>query len=289
VATVPRDTRRLGTVASVQRAALILHMFLGRRSVAVTEVAQRLGVANSTAHRLLRSLCATNLLQQNPYTGRYELSLLIYKLGNLAVTYSDLYQRSLVPLEKLHRATGEGCHVAVPDLPEVVYFERRDSDLTMRFLTRMGARAPANCTSTGKVLLAFAPEPLLTEVLASGLVSLTDRSITDGLRLREELSRIRSRGYAESYGEMELGTTSLAAPIRDGSGQVVAALGLAGPAARMRRLPHDRLVSLVLSCSEEITARLREPKRARLPHVGSFRRTETPAFQADRGDPTIER
>ena len=255
---------RLRTVASVERAALILHMFLGRRSVAVTEVARRLGVANSTAHRLLRSLCATGLLQQDPATSRYELSLLICKLGNLAVTYSDLYQCSLVPLEKLHRATGEGCHVALPDLPGVVYFERRDSDLTMHFLTRMGARAPANCTSTGKVLLAFAPEPVLSQVLAGDLVGLTNRSITDCSLLREQLEKIRARGYAECCDEMELGSSSVAAPIRDGSGQLVAALGVAGPTCRLHPWLRERFVSVVLACSEEITAKLDQPKRVRL-------------------------
>jgi DNA-binding IclR family transcriptional regulator len=257
-------------------------MFLaGRRSVAVTEVAKRLGVANSTAHRLLRTLCATGLLQQNPETSRYELSLIVYKLGNLAVTHSELYQRSLLPLERLHRATGEGCHVSVPDLPEVVFFERRDSDQTMHFLARMGSRAPANCTSTGKVLLAFASEPVLEEVLAGSLVSLTDRSITDRTRLREELTTIRERGYALSSGEMELGTTSVAVPIRDGTGQVVAALGVAGPTPRMQRLPQDRLVNAVLACSREITATLPALKRDRSPRARPFPQSGTGSYSAE--------
>ena len=153
-----RTPRRSGSVSSVERALSILHLFgVGRRSLAVTEVGAELGVANSTAHRLLRSLCESGLLQQDQRTKRYELSLLVYKLGNLAATHSDLYQRALGPLERLHRATGEGCHVGVADLPDVVYLEHRDSDRTINFIARMGVRAPANCTSTGKVLLAHAP------------------------------------------------------------------------------------------------------------------------------------
>ena len=282
MAAVDSHKRHPGTVASVERAALIFHMLLGgRRSLAVTEVAHRLGVANSTAHRLLRSLCGTGLLQQNPETRRYELSLLIYKLGNLAVTHSDLYQRSLAPLGRLHHATGEGCHVSVPDLPEVVYFERRDSDRTMDFLARMGARAPANCTSTGKVLLAFASELALEGVLANGLARLTDRSITDSSRLREELGKIRERGYAESCDEMELGTTSMAAPIRDGGGRVVAALGVAGPTPRMRRLSRARVLEFVLSCSQEITERLSLRKGVRSPLASSFPQDGNLRFSAE--------
>jgi DNA-binding IclR family transcriptional regulator len=265
----------------VERAAFILHMFLGgRRSVAVTEVAQHLGVANSTAHRLLRSLCRTGFLQQDTETHRYELSLLVCKLGKLALTNSDLYQRSLVPLEKLHRATGEGCHVSVPDFPDVVYFERRDSDQTMNFLTRMAARAPANCTSTGKVLLAHASEDVVDEVVVRGLVRLTDRSITDGRRLREELARIREQGYAESRGEMELGTTSVATPVRDGSGQVVAALGVAGPTPRILRISVPRVVHCLEATSDEITERLSPLKKVRRPLSGPFPQNGSPGFSA---------
>jgi IclR family KDG regulon transcriptional repressor len=258
-------------VASVERAMRILHMYLdGRQSLAVTEVAERLGVANSTAHRLLRSLCRSGVLQQSPVTKRYELSLLVYKLGHLAVTHSDLYQRALAPLEKLHHATGEGCHIGVPDLPDVVYFERRDSDRTMHFIARMGNRAPANCTSTGKVLLAFAPEQSLANVLANGLVSLTSRSITDEERLRQELALVRERGYARSCDEMEFGTTSVAAPIRDSAGTVVAALGVAGPTERMHRLPIDRLIDAVIASSTEISGKLAQLKRVRAPLASPF-------------------
>jgi len=257
-------TRRAGTVTSVERVGLVLQMFLnGRHSVAVTEVARRLGVANSTAHRLLRSLCGAGLLEQNPETRRYELSLLVYKLGNLAVTRSDLYRRAFGPLERLHHASGEGCHVSVLDAPEVVYVEHRDSDRTSQFISRMGVRAPANCTSTGKVLLAYAPEHVLEGVLADGLARLTPQSITDPSRFGEELAAIRERGYAQSCDEMEIGTTSVATPITDGEGTVLAAVGIAGPTPRMHRLSLSRAVELALACSAEISQQLSPLRRVR--------------------------
>ncbi len=257
-----RQLRGRGSVTSVERGAQILHLFLPRRrSLAVTEVADRLGVANSTAHRLLQALCRSGLLQQNSATKRYELSLLLYKLGNLALTNSALHHGALLPLDELYRATGQGCHVAVPDLPQVLYVERRDSDQTMRFLTRMGALAPANCTSTGKVLLAFASQPMLEEVLAHGLGRLTRCSITDSARLSDELQTIRERGYTLSRDEMELGTTSAAAPIRDSDGRVVAALGVAGPTRDMERLSLVRVVAFVLDHSRKISENLSLVKR----------------------------
>jgi len=251
-----------GSVTSVERAAQILHLFLpGRHSLAVTEVAAQLGIANSTAHRLLRALCRSGLLQQNQATKRYELSLLLYRLGNLAATTSDLHRAAFLPLERLHHATGEGCHLAVLDLPEVVYLERRDSDRTMHFLTRMGVRAPANCTSTGKVLLAFASAPTVEALLAAGLRRLTSRSITDATHLSEELGTVRERGYALSNEEGEVGTTSVAAPIRDATGRVVAAIGVAGATACMSRRSLARVVDLTLEGSREISNTLRASRR----------------------------
>lgn len=252
-----RSLAERGSITSVERAAQVLHLFLpGRHSLAVTEVAAQLGIANSTAHRLLRALCRSGILEQNPATKRYELTLLLYRLGTVAATRSDLHRAALLPLERLHHATGEGCHLGVLDLPEVVYLERRDSDRTMNFLTRMSGRAPANCTSTGKVLLAFAAEPTLEAALADDLPRLTPRSITDSAHLSEELDAIRHRGFALACEEGELGTTSVAAPVRDADGRVVAAIGVAGATARMGRRSLTRIVDLTLRGSEEISQTL---------------------------------
>ena len=255
----PRPDR--GSVASVERAGQILRMFLnGRRSVAVTEVAEALGVANSSAHRLLRALCRSELLQRDPVTRRYVLSPIVHGFGN-AVPSDRLAAGALVPLERLHRATGEGCHVAVPDLPWIVFVERRDSPSTMRFLTREGMRVPAHCTSTGKVLLAHAPEGVREELIAGDLVRVTPRTLADAASLRPELDRIRERGYAVSRDEMEIGITSMAAPIRDPDGRVVAALGLAGRTPRINRLTVDGLVESVVQAARQVGDGLREPRR----------------------------
>lgn len=243
------------TVTAVERAGAILRLFLGgRRGLGVSEAAERLGVAPSTAHRILRSLCAAGLLHQNPTTRRYELSLLVHELGIVAAEHSDLYQYAHPALERLHRATGEGCHLAVSDLPRVRYVDHHDTEVTRRFIRRMGWRAPANCTSTGKLLLAHAPADTREEVLHSGLARLTTRSMTDAARLREELDGINDRGYAFSEDEMQIGVTSVAAPVYGQHGRVVAAVGLASSTARMRRLSLQQAIESVRTCAAEISA-----------------------------------
>jgi IclR family acetate operon transcriptional repressor len=253
-----RDERSLGTVKSVGRAGEILRLFLdGQRGVAVTEVAESLDVSNSTAHRLLRSLCETGLLEQNASTRRYELSLLMHELGRVATLHSDLHGAAHAAIERLHRATGEGCHLAVADLPSVHIVDHLDSDLTRRFIRRMRWRAPANCTSTGKVLLALAPAAAREDVLRGRLARLTTRSLTDAQRLRAELEDIGERGYASSRDETQLGVTSVAAPVVGADGRVVAAIGLAGPSTRMRRLSLDRALDQVRACAAEVSAAVR--------------------------------
>jgi IclR family KDG regulon transcriptional repressor len=249
------ERRNVGSVMSVERAGEILRLFLsGRRGVAVTEVAENLDVSNSTAHRLLRSLCETGLLKQNEATKRYELSLLVHELGTMAALHSDLHRNARPALERLYRATGEGCHLAVADLPGIRYVDHRDTDVTGPFIQRMGWRAPANCTSTGKVLLALAAPGAREEVLRSGLARLTTRSQTDAQRLRAELEAVGERGYAYSRDEMQLGVTSVAAPVVGANGRVVAAIGLAGSSTRMRRLSLDRALDQVRACAAEVSA-----------------------------------
>ena len=247
-----------GSVASVERAGHILRMFLnGRRTVAVSEVAATLGVANSSAHRLLRALCRSELVEREPATRRYRLSPVLHQLGTAAVASERVAAAALLPLERLHRATGEGCHVAVPDLPWVVFVERRDSASTMRFLTREGMRVPSNSTSTGKVLLAHAAPAAVEDVMNGGLVRLTPWTLAEPATLRPELERIRARGYAVSRDEMEVGITSIAAPVRDSDGRVVAALGLAGRTPRIQRLTADGLIASVVEAARQIGEGLR--------------------------------
>ncbi len=194
-------------------------------------------------------------MQHDPVSRRYELSLAVHQHGKTHVN-EDLAAAALVPIERLHRATGEGCHIVVPDLPEVVFVERRDSTATFRFHSERGVRVPANCTSTGKVLLAHASRPAQEQVLTEGLGALTPSSITDPERLRSELEAVRERGYATSRDETEIGMTSMAVPIRDPYGRVIAAVGLAGRTERIRPMPADALLDALTQTSLQVTVAL---------------------------------
>lgn len=241
--------RRHSTLSSVRNAARLLKEFgKGDREIGVTELSRRLGIGKSTAHRLLNTLAEEKLLEQDPNTGGYRLGLAMYELGATVSTHTDLHEAASPVLDQLRNATRETVQVAVLDGREVVYVERRESPQTLRLFGRVGHRNFAHSTSTGKLLLAFLPPARLEELLAGWKPPrLTPYTVADVTALRGSLDLIRSRGWAENVNESEVGVASVAAPIRNGRGDVIAAVSIAGP---VQRLNGDSLRRFARPCVE---------------------------------------
>ena len=225
---------RTATLGSVANAARALKAFTNlEREWGVSDLARRLGIAKSTAHRLLATLTDEGLLEQDAQTGRYRLGLAVFDLA-AAVQSLDLHEAALSPMTDLRNRTGETVQVAVLDGREVVYVERLDSPNTLRLFLEVGRRNDAHCTGCGKALLAFSPPEVVDRVLRQWkLPAKTPHTITDLAALRADLAEARRRGYARNRFESEVGVISVAAPIRDASGRTVAALSVAGPAERL--------------------------------------------------------
>jgi DNA-binding IclR family transcriptional regulator len=147
--------------------------------------------------------------------------------------------------------------VAVLDGREVVYVERRESPQAIRLFGRVGHRNDAYCTSTGKVLLAHLPVERL-ELMLDGweLRPHTPFTITDIERLREQLDIVRKRGWADQVNETEMGAASIAAPIRNGLGEVVAALSVAGPSQRLQGDSLKRFARPMVDAAQAISRRM---------------------------------
>lgn len=256
-------------LSSVRNAARLLCAFTPTdRDLGVSELASRLGLGKSSVHRLLSTLALEGLIERDAATGRYRLGLKLYELGSIVGDHLDLHEVVAGPIDELRNRTGETVHVAILDGPEVVYIARRESPHTLRLFGRVGHRNHAHCTSTGKLLLAFLPPAELATVLDGfTLPAHTRRTITDRGKLDSELDAIRRRGWADNIEESELGVNSVAAPIREASGRVVAAISVAGPAARftpdgMRQVAVDT-VRTADAISERLGWRPREvPNRS---------------------------
>jgi DNA-binding IclR family transcriptional regulator len=254
----PAVRRQHSTLSSVRNAARLLKEFSGdSREMGVTELSRRLGIGKSTAHRLLNTLAEERLLEQDPDTGSYRLGLAMYELGAAVPVQADLREASSPTIDQLRNATRETVQVAVLDGREVVYVERRESPQTARLVGRVGHRNDAHCTSAGKLLLAYLPPARLEEALDGWVLPRrTTHTTTDMASLRQELMLIHRRGWAENVQEAEMGVASVAAPIRNGRGEVVAAVSVAGPLPRLENDSLKRFARPTVEAGLAISRRL---------------------------------
>jgi DNA-binding IclR family transcriptional regulator len=222
----------------------------------ISALAARLGLAKSTVHRLATTLVEYDILEQNRETGKYRLGLALFELGTLVRRKMDAASASHNEITALGESTGETVQLALLDHLSVLYIRVRESKQAVRMSSSLGSRAPAHCTSVGKALLAYQPPELVAQVVENGLKRYTMNTITDPAALVEELASIRAKGYAVDDEEIEVGLRCVAAPIRDHSGHVVAAISVAAPVQRMTKKNIQSTVPGVVAAAEAISRRL---------------------------------
>lgn len=232
----PKPVRRRTRLSSVANAMRILKAFSDDEfEIGISELAKRLGLAKSTAHRLASTLVGERLLERNAHDGTYRLGLLLFELGSLVRRKMDVSTEARPLLKALMEKTGETVHLGVLDDQSVLYVNRIESRRAIRMGFGLGIRAPLHCTALGKALIAFQSAPFIDAVLANGLPRRTANTITSPQAFRQELTAVRARGYAIEDEEIEVGLRSIATVVRNDAGEVIAAIGIAGPAHRMTK------------------------------------------------------
>lgn len=191
----------------------------------LSELARRAGVALPTAHRRVAELVAWGALERGP-DGRYRIGLRLWEVAALAPRGLGLREAAMPVLEDLYEVTHENVQLAVRAGLEVVYVERIAGRGSVRVLTRVGGRFALHATGVGLVLLAHAPVDVQEEALGAKLRALTERTVTDPVRLRQILADVRRTGYAVSDRQVTMDAVSVAAPILGPDQAVVAAVSL---------------------------------------------------------------
>jgi DNA-binding IclR family transcriptional regulator len=251
----PKPRRmRLSSVANAIR--LTKAFSESEYEMGISALAARLGLAKSTVHRLATTLVEYDILEQNRETGKYRLGLALFELGTLVRRKMDAASASHNEITALAESTGETVQLALLDHLSVLYIRIRESKQAVRMSSSLGSRAPAHCTSVGKALLAHQPPELVNQVVENGLKRYTINTITEPAALMEELASVRAKGYAVDDEEIEVGLRCVAAPIRDHSGHVVAAISVAAPVQRMTKKNIQSTVPGVVAAAEAISRRL---------------------------------
>ncbi|HJZ08677.1 MAG TPA: IclR family transcriptional regulator C-terminal domain-containing protein [Trebonia sp.] len=219
-------------VQSLDRGLSVIRAFdADHASLSLSEVAAATGLSRAAARRFLHTLVHLGYMHNND--GRFTLRPKILELGYAYLSSLTLPEVAMPHMEELVEEVRESSSVSELDGEDVVYIARVPTKRIMTMTISVGTRFPAYATSMGRVLLAAQPEDWLERYLAAvSLHGLTGRTITSPGGLRQELRKIRGRGWALVDQELEEGLRSLAAPIRNGDGRVVAAINVSTHAGR---------------------------------------------------------
>ncbi len=244
-------------IQSVDRAISILNAFsITEAQLGVTELSHRLGLHKSTVHRLLASLQKGGLVERDPRNRKYSLGIRLIELAGTMLNSRNVPQVVRPYLHYVADAVEELTYLGYLVRGEVLNVEQVPGPHLVQSVGWQGRRTPLHCTSAGKIFMAHMPEKELELVLEAGLLRLTPKTITDPADLRYELERVREQGYATSFEELEEGTNALAVPISSPNDEVIAAIGVVGPAYRFtpeRAMSH---LDVIRSVAREVSHRL---------------------------------
>ncbi|WHY02700.1 IclR family transcriptional regulator [Neobacillus sp. DY30] len=244
-------------LSSVRNALKILKSFtMDEPEKKVSDISSELGLNKSTVSRTMATLASEGFVYKDPESKKYRLGFSLLSLSSIVNSNTDVYRESYPVLSRLVENLGETAHISVIDKLEVIYLQKVECNHPVRFLTHVGRRNPPHCTSSGKVLLAYADEELVSAVLDQGLEKFTKNTITDPELLRANLQEIKQNGYSTSFEELNEGVNSIAAPIYDYKGNVIAALSVVGPKQRIQSHKVQGFAKKIIVAAKEVSERM---------------------------------
>lgn len=198
----------------------------------VSDLAEQTQLNENTVQIIMNEFECSGYLAREPATGRYALSLKLWGLGIGLLSRLDLKREVQSHLSQLALSTRETVHLSVLSGADVICIDKIGSPEPFHTSSEIGGKAPAHAVAIGKAILAFQP-PHIIERIGRQLLALTPSAIDSLEALQDELSAIRSQGYAINLGEWRGAVDGVAAPIRRADGVVEAAVGVSGPSSRL--------------------------------------------------------
>lgn len=242
-------SREPARTRSVERAADILLLFASDSiELGVTEIARRVGLGKGTVHRLLQSLVSRGLVTYVPTTQTYRLGGRILQLGMVVQQHLPIRTDARPTLIQLRDLTEETATLYLPLGKHQIAVEESVTHLNPKRIPSLGDPRPLHTGASGKVLLAFHSDAFIDDYLAAvPLRAYTAKTITDPVRFREELMKVRAQGYAVSIEELRPGTNGLAFPLLNTHEELLGAVAIAGPS---NRWTPERIMEMLPACRE---------------------------------------
>lgn len=247
-------------IDSVDYALRVLNSLCDFNELRVSDVREQLGVAHSTAHRLLAMLVHHGFARQDEPRGKYRPGPRILQIGFSANRYSDLRQYAHPVLEALRDEVTESVALAVLYGRDVFYVDGVESRHQLRVGSRVGEFIPANCLAIGKVLLANLSQDNFYRLYPDQkLPRLTKNSIYRRDNLEQHLRDIRAQGFARSYAESDEGVGSIAVALFDSKGLPQAAMSVAAPLGRFDQKKEAACLSALRAAAKKLESTMWEP------------------------------
>lgn len=243
-------------IAAVDRTLVVMESLAEHPDQGVTEISERLGMTKSLVFRILQTLEGRGFAARDASRSTWSLGYRLTVLGERAGHSAGLNQAARPIMDALRDATSESVNLIVRDGKKSLAVATRDGRHSMRLFAVAGRYGPLHAGGGSVLLLAYAPRDIQEKILGGPLRVYTDRTMTDPDQLRERLERIRQRGWHIAQSDLDEGAFSVAAPIRDASGEVVAAISVAGAVARFDEERRDLHLTAVLKAAEQISNRL---------------------------------
>lgn len=244
-------------IESVDKALKLLLLLGERPEIRLTEATRYLGVASSTAHRLLAMLAYRGFVRQDPVSKAYLPGPALTGVAFAVFGRLDIPGIATPIMRTLSERLRETVHVGMLDGAAVRFIAAVEGPTAVRVASRLGRAMPAHCTSTGKVMLAQLSQADLHRLLPDeALPRITERSIARRSALKTELGRVREQGYAVNREESEEGVASVAVPIATRAPGLRLALNAAAPQHRLPKSQYAPVAAALTQVAKEIGEKL---------------------------------
>ncbi len=246
------STKPTPLTATLAKGLEVLEALADVDEIGLSQLARQLGLSGPTLYRILATLAARGYVEKSA-ASRYRLTAKAWEIGARAMRRMGLRDLARPAMERLARTTRETVHLSVRLGEDIVIIEKVDGLEPVRVDTYVGLRAPIHCSATGKALVAWEPPAALDALLPRRLLRYSDQTITDHGAFARELAAVRRMGWAKNREEWRPGVCAAAAPVRDTSGAVVAALSVTVPTSRFSAEAVRRLVPALTEASDAIS------------------------------------
>jgi IclR family acetate operon transcriptional repressor len=245
-------------IESVENALKLIVGFKERDAITVAEAAAELGVARSTAHRLLAMLHAHGFVRQQIERGPYTLGPTLFDVGARSLAALDIRAFARPFVERLSREINETASFGVRFDDRIVFVETFQSRESLRVSTQPGQQFSAHGSAIGRALLALLPDADVRRLYPRETLPASDPKnvLEDPFPTRSalvaDLARVRTRGYAVNYDKPAAGVVAIAAAVRDGRGRPHGGIALSAPTSRVRRADVPAIAEAVTRIAREL-------------------------------------